>query len=214
MHVGGRRRYRPGSHPGDRILSAPGPPGHGRHGSVFRAAHKQSGHQVALKILPKTLAKKSSMLQRFLREAKSVEALEHPNIVAIYDRGFDKGRHYLTLEYVDGSDLHDHVQEHGPLPAEKAIQVIRQVALALRYAAARGLIHRDIKPANLLLGRDGTVKIIDLGLALQADDEDERVTRDGTTVGTVDYMAEQARDSRLRASAATSTRWAARSSTS
>lgn len=173
------------------------PLGSGGMSSVFRAEHIQSGHVVALKILPKTLAKKSSMLQRFLREAKSAEALEHPHIVAIYDRGFDKGRHYLALEYVDGSDLHDYVQEHGPLPADQVIPIIRQVALALRYAAGKGLIHRDIKPANLLLAKDGTAKIIDLGLALQTDDEDERVTRDGTTVGTVDYMSpEQARDSR------------------
>jgi serine/threonine-protein kinase len=173
------------------------PLGTGGMSSVFRAVHIDSGHEVALKVLPRSLAKNPAMLQRFLREAKSAEALEHPNIVAIYDRGVDQGRHYLVLELVNGGDLQDRVRSEGPLQIDAAVDVIRSVAEGLKYAAERGLIHRDIKPANLLLSDDGKVKIIDLGLALRAEGEDERVTRDGTTVGTVDYMApEQARDSR------------------
>ncbi|HEY2157924.1 MAG TPA: serine/threonine-protein kinase, partial [Isosphaeraceae bacterium] len=122
---------------------------------------------------------------------------DHPNIVAIYDRGFDQGRHYLVLEYVEGRDLHDRVRLNGPLEPNEAVRFIREVAEGLRYASSQGMIHRDVKPANLLMTPEGHAKIIDLGLALQTDDEDERVTRDGTTVGTVDYMApEQARDSR------------------
>ena len=117
--------------------------------------------------------------------------------MAIYDRGIDAGRHYLVLEYVPGGDFHDHVQRNGPLPLSEAIGVIRSVASGLKYAASRGLIHRDIKPSNILRSPRGEAKIIDLGLALQSHLEDERVTREGTTVGTVDYMApEQARDSR------------------
>ena len=171
--------------------------GAGGMSSVFRALHAETGHEVAVKILPRSLAKNPTLLQRFLREAKSAEALEHPNIVSIYDRGVDQGRHYLVLEYVSGGDLHDRVKAHGPLPLPEAIRVIRTVAEGLRYAATQGMVHRDIKPANLLLSPTGLVKIIDLGLALQAESEDERVTRDGTTVGTVDYMSpEQARDSR------------------
>src|SRR3954451_24198038 len=173
------------------------PLGSGGVSSVYRAEHMESGHEVAVKILPRSLAKTPAMLQRFLREAESAEALEHPNIVAIYDRGVDQGRHYLVLEYVRGGDLHDRVRNEGPLAVDDAVSVIRHVAEGLQYASALGLVHRDIKPANLLLSPEGEVKIIDLGLALKSEAEDERVTRDGPTVGTVDYMApEQARDSR------------------
>jgi serine/threonine-protein kinase len=171
--------------------------GSGGMSSVFCAAHVQTGHLVALKVLTRALARNSTLLQRFLREARSVETLEHPNIVTIYDRGMDRGRHYLVLEYAPGGDLHEYVREHGPLGFEHACSIVIDVARALSHAAGRGLIHRDIKPSNLLLTDTGVVKVIDLGLALQSEHEDERVTREGTTVGTVDYMApEQARDSR------------------
>ena len=173
------------------------PLGSGGMSSVFRALHKDTGHEVAVKVLPRYLAKNATLLQRFLREAKSAESLEDPNIVAIYDRGSEAGRYYLVLEYVPGGDLHDLVRERGPMPIVEAVDAIRQVARGLKHAVGRGLIHRDIKPANILRTPDGRVKVTDLGLALQMEDEDERVTRDGTTVGTVDYMApEQARDSR------------------
>jgi serine/threonine-protein kinase len=171
--------------------------GSGGMSSVFRAIHAETGHVVAVKVLPRSLAKNPTLLQRFLREAKSAESLEHPNIVSIYDRGTEDGRYYLVLEYVAGGDLHDRVRTQGPLGVAEALEVIKAVCHGLRHAASRGLIHRDIKPANLLMTPEGKVKIIDLGLALQVEQEDERVTRDGTTVGTVDYMApEQARDSR------------------
>ncbi len=173
------------------------PLGSGGMSSVFRAVHEETGHEVAVKVLPRSLAKNPTLLQRFLREAKSAEALEHPNIVAIFDRGVDQGRHYLVLEFVDGGDLHDRVRGGGPLAIPEAIRVVKEVAEGLRFASGRGVIHRDIKPANILVSPTGQVKIIDLGLALQSESEDERVTRDGTTVGTVDYMSpEQARDSR------------------
>jgi serine/threonine-protein kinase len=171
--------------------------GSGGMSSVFAAVHVDTGHEVAVKVLPRYLAKNATFLQRFLREAKTAESLEHPNIVAIFDRGSEAGRYYLVLEFVRGGDLHDRVRNQGPLSAAELKTVLKAVCEGLRYAAGKGLIHRDIKPANLLMTPEGTVKITDLGLALQVEDDDERVTRDGTTVGTVDYMApEQARDSR------------------
>ena len=173
------------------------PLGSGGMSSVFLAEHTESGYQVALKVLPRFLAKNRTLLQRFLREADNAESLEHPNIVSIFDRGSEDGRHYLVLEYVPGLDLHEWVRHEGPLSWLETLRVVEKAAEGLQYAASKGVTHRDIKPANLLLSHDGTVKLIDLGLALQNDSEDERVTRDGTTVGTVDYMSpEQARDSR------------------
>src|SRR3954452_4036475 len=112
--------------------------GSGGMSSVFRAVHVETGHEVAVKVLPRSLAKNGTLLQRFLREAKSAEALEHPNIVSIYDRGVDQGRHYLVLEYVAGGDLHDVVRARGPLPVDQALAIAREVAEGLKFAAGRG----------------------------------------------------------------------------
>ncbi|AMV36333.1 serine/threonine-protein kinase [Planctomyces sp. SH-PL62] len=173
------------------------PLGSGGMSSVYRAAHLETGHEVALKVLPPYMARNSNILKRFVSEARSAEALQHPNIVSIYDRGSDGDRYYLVLEYIEGGDLHDYVQHRGPLEPHEATGLIVQVARGLEYAASRGVIHRDVKPSNLLRTPLGEVKITDLGLALRPESEDERVTREGTTVGTVDYMSpEQARDSR------------------
>lgn len=173
------------------------PLGSGGMSSVYRAVHDQTGHEVAIKVLSREMSKRTTLLQRFLREAKSAEALEHPNIVAIFDRGSDDGQHYLVLELVAGGDLNDRVRSKGPLEIAQAVMVIKAAAQGLSHAAGKGLIHRDIKPANILMTPEGQVKVTDLGLALNLEEEDERVTRDGTTVGTVDYMSpEQARDSR------------------
>src|SRR5947209_20304307 len=96
------------------------PLGSGGMSSVFRAVHSETGHEVAVKVLPRSLAKNPTMLQRFLREAKSAEALEHPNIVSIYDRGVDQGRNYLVLEFVQAGDLHERVGNEEPLGIAEA----------------------------------------------------------------------------------------------
>src|SRR5262249_44618746 len=99
------------------------PIGSGGMSTVFRAVHPETGHEVALKVLLRTLSRNSTLLQRFLREARSAETLEHPNIVTIYDRGLDQGRHYLVLEFVKGGDFHEFVQRNGPLDVDEALAV-------------------------------------------------------------------------------------------
>ena len=140
---------------GSGAIAFSSPLGTGGMSSVFRAVHVETNHEVALKVLTRSLAKNATLLQRFLREARSAETLEHPNIVAIYDRGIDSGRHYLVLEYVAGGDFHDYIQRQGPLSLAEAISVVKSVAAGLKYAANRGLIHRDIKPSNILRTPDG-----------------------------------------------------------
>lgn len=164
--------------------------------TVVRAIHEPTGNVVALKVMPTQIASNPMALHRFLNEARSLANLDFPNIVAVYDRGFDQGRHYLVTEFMDGGDLNVRVRLRGPLSIEEALNVAKATAKALRFAAERGLIHRDLKPANLLFSSQGEVKLADLGLAVQYE-IDDRVTREGTTVGTVDFISpEQARDSR------------------
>jgi serine/threonine-protein kinase len=187
-------RSHPGRIGGYRLLE---PLGTGGMSNVYRAMHLESGAIVAVKVLPRSLARNATMLQRFLREARVAQSLLDPHIVEILDRGCEDGRYFIVLEYLPGGDLSERVKINGPLKPHEAVAVVEGVARGLRHAAEQQLIHRDIKPANILIGPDGRAKVADLGLALRLEDEDQRVTRDGTTVGTVDYMApEQARDSR------------------
>jgi eukaryotic-like serine/threonine-protein kinase len=104
------------------------PLGSGWMSSDFRAIHDDTGHEVTVKVLPRNVAKNSTHLQRFLREARSAESLEHPNIVSIFDLGVDQGQYYLVLEYVPGGDFHDYDREHGPLGIAESGEVIREAA--------------------------------------------------------------------------------------
>jgi serine/threonine protein kinase len=132
--------------------------------------------------------------------------LNHPNIVAIYDAGQDHGVNYLVMEFVEGCDLGWLIRNHGPQPLYEVVGYILQAARGLDYAHQRNIIHRDIKPSNLLRQSNGTIKILDLGLARMAIDEAslppeatrmEQLTRTGQLLGTVDYMSpEQAADAR------------------
>jgi serine/threonine protein kinase len=124
----------------------------------------------------------------------------HPNVVAALDAREHQGVHYLVMEYVEGQDLATILRERGPLPNEKAVDYIIQAAQGLEYAHKRGIVHRDIKPSNLLLDSEGTVKILDMGLARIASDagagnQPDQLTTSGQVMGTCDYMApEQAED--------------------
>jgi eukaryotic-like serine/threonine-protein kinase len=168
-------------------------------GAVYKALDTDLGREVALKVLPLEMAARPGTLERFKREARSAAKLRHENIVAIYECAESNGTHYLALELVEGVDLHDFISRRGKLDPELARQILIQAARALAHAHDQGIVHRDIKPSNFLVSdKDGRVrvKLTDLGLARETRDDEFRLTRDGSTVGTVDYMApEQARDS-------------------
>jgi serine/threonine protein kinase len=169
-------------------------------GVVYRARDPEQKREVALKILPPELAaSKPAVLERFRREARSAEKLNHENIVALYEFGEDRGTYFLVMELVEGIDLHEFISRRGKLSARRARKVLVQAARALDHAHKAGIVHRDIKPANFLITRrDGrmVVKLTDFGLAREPTEDEFRVTREGSTVGSIDYMApEQARDS-------------------
>ena len=171
--------------------------GSGGMSRVYLAEHTRMRRQAALKVLPHEKVRDRSYLERFYREAQAVAALDHPNIVRAYSIDNDGDTHFLVMEYVAGQDLDKLVEIGGPLPCEQAIDYIAQAAAGLEHAHGRGMIHRDIKPSNLLVDAGGTVKILDLGLALLVD-EARSLTMEyrENTLGTTDYMApEQAIDS-------------------
>ncbi len=166
--------------------------GAGGMGAVFLCEHVVMRRLVAVKILPPDQAGNPSALERFHREARAVAQLKHPNIVAAHDVDMEGKLHFLVMEFVDGSPLDRIVRKSGPLPLLRACHYIRQAAEGLQHAHEAGLVHRDIKPANLLLGRDGILKLLDLGLARFFNDADDNLTRDhdaNSMLGTADYMA-------------------------
>jgi hypothetical protein len=169
-------------------------------GAVYRAFDAEAGREVALKVLPPDLAARPAVLERFRREARHGLKLRHENIVTLYEFGEADGIYYLAMEFVDGIDVQQYIERNGPMGPAEACDVLLQIALAVDHAYQAGIIHRDIKPSNILLTRQGNrrlAKLTDLGLALQGRDDEFRLTRDGNTVGTVDYLSpEQARDSR------------------
>ena len=173
------------------------PLGAGGMGEVYRARDTRLDRDVAIKVLPQSVAGDAAALARFEREAKAVAALSHPNILAIHDVGTSDGITYAVMELLEGESLRQRLQE-GPLPQRKALEIAREVALGLAAAHERGIVHRDLKPENLFVTSDGRVKILDFGLARQlslpsADDTHSptaaQATEPGTVFGTVGYMA-------------------------
>jgi serine/threonine protein kinase len=170
-------------------------------GTVYKARDETLSRLVALKVLAPELADNPILVERFRREAVHAARLTHKNIVTLYEHGQSDGQNYLAMEFIDGLDLSEYILRKGQLDPETARAIVVQACRALRHAYSHGITHRDIKPSNFLLANDEgrmRVKLTDLGLARMENEKDFRVTRAGTTVGTVDYMApEQARDSSL-----------------
>lgn len=173
--------------------------GEGGMGEVYLAQDTKLDRKVALKILPDVFAGEKVQMSRFVREAKSVSALNHPNILTIYEIGEDDGRHYMATEFIEGETLRRRM-EPGPLSMGVSFEIACQVGAALNAAHQAGIIHRDIKPENVMVRADGLVKVLDFGLAkltggLAGDPESEtRIqseTQPGMIMGTAAYMSPQ-----------------------
>ena len=189
-----RRAYELGSYRLEGLL------GRGGMGEVWLASHRTLARAAAIKLIrPESLGVESDAASaRFEREAQAIASLQSPNTVALYDFGStDDGTLFYVMELLDGVDLEELVRQHGPLPAERAVHILRQACTSLAEAHARGIIHRDIKPANIYLCRHAlqhdVVKILDFGLAKRLESEaavaDARVTHPEVIAGTPAYMA-------------------------
>jgi phosphate ABC transporter phosphate-binding protein len=173
--------------------------GTGGAGHVFLCEHLVLQRLVAVKLLQSSAAEmtrggQAAALERFVREARAVAALDHPNIVRVYDMERSGTVPFMVMEYVDGTSLHQVVAQFGALAVQRAAQYASQTAVGLQHAHEHGLIHRDIKPGNLLLDRSGLVKILDLGLArfLRDTKRNDNLTgryQDDAIVGTIDFMS-------------------------
>jgi Tol biopolymer transport system component len=193
------------------VYEVTAPIGEGGMGAVYRATDTSLGRQVAIKVLPDAFAQDADRLARFEREAKTLAALNHPHIAAIYGFERSSGTQALVMELVEGEDLSERIAR-GALPVDEALPIAKQIADALEAAHEQGIIHRDLKPANIKLRSDGTVKVLDFGLAKLASPAEAghyapsnlslsptitspaMMTGAGIILGTAAYMApEQAR---------------------
>ncbi|MGH2949154.1 MAG: serine/threonine-protein kinase, partial [Solirubrobacteraceae bacterium] len=162
--------------------------GRGGMGVVYRAEHLNLRRRAAIKIIAPDLAESEGFRERFTREARIAAALQHPNIVTVYDAGEVEGLLYLAMQYIEGDDLSAMLRADGRLRPYRAVDVCRQVAAALDAAHAMGLIHRDVKPANVLIeGR--TAFLTDFGLTKRLEGTRTQLTRAGDVVGTIHYVA-------------------------
>jgi tRNA A-37 threonylcarbamoyl transferase component Bud32 len=169
--------------------------GQGGMGSVYEAEQIAMQRRVALKVIRRAYTANPAAVERFRREVRAAALLSHPNIVTAY-AAETAGGLFLVMEYVEGITLGCLVKERGTLLIDEACDYIRQAALGLQHADERGLVHRDIKPDNLIRCSDGTVKILDFGLAALTTERGDGLTEANVVMGTPDYMApEQAEDS-------------------
>src|SRR5437868_8587740 len=193
-----------GLHPGTKLgnYEIVAPLGAGGMGEVYRARDLSLQREVAVKVLPASFSRDADRLLRFTQEAQATAALNHPNILSVYQIGQEDGAPYIVSELLEGQSLRDLLRT-GALPARKAVEYGAQIARGLAAAHGRGIVHRDLKPENIFVMRDGRVKILDFGLAkliqpdLEKGNEGETIavqTDAGMVMGTAGYMSpEQAR---------------------
>lgn len=161
--------------------------GQGGMADVYVAVDTLLNREVAVKVLRGELSNDPVALLRFQREANASTALSHPNIVDIYDVGEENGYHYIVMEYVRGKDLKQLIAQRGALCKEEAVAIMKQLVSAVAEAHRRNIIHRDIKPQNVLIKDDGTLKVVDFGIALAQDAL--QLTQSDSVMGSVHYLA-------------------------
>jgi serine/threonine protein kinase len=167
--------------------------GEGAMGGVFLARQISMDREVAIKILRRELARDQEYVDRFLREARLVAKLEHPNVVRALHAGESRGFYFIVMDYIDGESVKELIDAKVTVPEKQALEIALQVAYALDFAHLKGIVHRDVKPDNILLDAHGSAKLADLGLAKDTSSQSE-LTQSGTTLGTPHYMSlEQAR---------------------
>ena len=172
------------------------PLGAGGMGEVYRAHDTRLDREVAVKVLPESLTADPDRLRRFEQEARAAAALNHPNILAVYQMATHQGVSYMVSELLEGETLRERLKR-GPIPLRKAIDYAVQIAHGLAAAHDKGIVHRDLKPDNLFVTKDGRVKILDFGLAKLAQPRDAsgaeatiaEGTESGMVMGTVGYMS-------------------------
>jgi serine/threonine-protein kinase len=163
--------------------------GQGGMGAVYEALELALHRRVAIKMLAETVNRDLDAVRRFQREARAVASVSHPNVAQIYRVGAYGDLHYYTMEYVDGKSLDQMIMENRRIAGSRCFNFMAQAVKGLKAAADRGIIHRDIKPANLMVTSDGTVKIVDFGIAKMADDSETFRTATGMLMGTPSYMS-------------------------
>src|SRR5713226_2697881 len=166
------------------------PIGRGGMATIYRARDIRMDRVVAVKVLREVYSTDPKFVRRFQVEAKAASALQHPNIVQVYDYGQTDGNYYIVMELVEGTDLRRYLHSRGVLDVDRAVIIAHDVALGLGAAHRRDIVHRDVKPQNVLVGRNGSIKLTDFGIAsVYKDIHAERLTTTGMTLGTVQYYA-------------------------
>ncbi|MBA3532861.1 MAG: serine/threonine protein kinase, partial [Ardenticatenales bacterium] len=161
--------------------------GEGGTAQVWLATDERMGRQVAIKILRPQYAKDEGLLERFRREARIVAHLDSPYIVQVYDVEMSEGISFIVMEYIDGQDLKELIRFEGAMPPQRALSLLRDIAMGVAVAHEAGLIHRDLKPGNVLISKQGEVKVTDFGIA--RDMAGAGLTEPGKVWGTSHYIA-------------------------